>query len=69
LEFVAAPALAPAEVVIDLAQQRAMEAELEVAASAPLPAEDGSNLSCTNIKMTIFKVFNKSVLSPKWYFY
>jgi GTP-binding nuclear protein Ran len=44
LEFVAAPALAPPEVEIDLAQQQAMEAEMNAAMAAPLPAEDDDDL-------------------------
>ena len=39
LEFVAAPALAPPEVVIDAARMQQYEAELATAASAPLPDE------------------------------
>lgn len=39
LEFVAAPALRPAEVEIDAAQQAIYEKELEAAAAAPLPDE------------------------------
>lgn len=41
MEFVAAPALAPPEVVIDVAQQKSMEQDLQAAAEQPLPAEDG----------------------------
>ena len=41
LEFVAAPALAPPEVIIDLQQQQEIERDLEQAANQPLPAEDG----------------------------
>jgi hypothetical protein len=39
LDFVAAPALRPAEVEIDAAQQAIYEKELEAAAAAPLPDE------------------------------
>lgn len=48
LEFVAAPALAPPEVIIDLAQQKAMEQDLQLAADQPLPAEDGIRESLTS---------------------
>ena len=44
MDFVAAPALAPAEVVIDMAQQKSMEADLLAAAEQPLPAEDDDDL-------------------------
>lgn len=44
LDFVAAPALRPAEVEIDAAQQAIYEKELEAAAAAPLPDEVGLNL-------------------------
>jgi len=44
LEFVAAPALAPPEVIIDLQQQQEIERDLELAANQPLPAEDGDDL-------------------------
>jgi GTP-binding nuclear protein Ran len=43
LEFVAAPALAPPEVIIDLQQQQEIERDLELAANQPLPAEDGNS--------------------------
>jgi GTP-binding nuclear protein Ran len=44
LEFVAAPALAPPEVVIDFEQQKTMEAEIQQALEQPLPAEDDEDL-------------------------
>src|SRR5271154_277014 len=40
LDFVAAPALAPAEVHIDLEDMKRYEQELENAAQQPLPEED-----------------------------
>jgi GTP-binding nuclear protein Ran len=40
LTFVEAPALAPPEAVIDLAQQQQYEQELQNAAAMPLPDED-----------------------------
>lgn len=46
LDFVAAPALRPAEVEIDAAQQAIYEKELEAAAAAPLP--DEVSLGCTH---------------------
>ncbi|KAI9297670.1 ras-domain-containing protein [Neoconidiobolus thromboides FSU 785] len=41
LEFVAAPALAPPEVILDAAVAQQYEQELKEAANAPLPEEDG----------------------------
>ena len=40
LQFVEAPALAPPEVQVDMAQIKQYEAELQMASSVPLPDED-----------------------------
>ncbi|RSH86535.1 GTP-binding nuclear protein gsp1/Ran [Apiotrichum porosum] len=44
LEFVAAPALAPPEVQVDDETKAKIEADLELAANAPLPDEDDADL-------------------------
>nr|KAJ3413311.1 GTP-binding nuclear protein gsp1/Ran [Polyrhizophydium stewartii] len=44
LDFVAAPALAPAEVTIDAATIAQMENEMQEASAIPLPAEDDDDL-------------------------
>jgi GTP-binding nuclear protein Ran len=47
LEFVAAPALAPPEVVIAPNVLADMESDLRLAAEQPLPAEDGKGFDLT----------------------
>ena len=44
LVFVEQPALAPAEVQIDMAQRQQMEQELNIASSVPLPDDDDDDL-------------------------
>ena len=44
LEFVAAPALAPPEVQVDATLMKQYQDELNKAAAAPLPDEEGDDL-------------------------
>ena len=44
LEFVAAPALAPPEVTVDLEEQKRIEQEMNAALAQPLPLEDDDDL-------------------------
>ena len=44
LEFVAAPALAPPEVTVDLEEQKRIEQEMNAALAQPLPMEDDDDL-------------------------
>ena len=44
LEFVAAPALAPPEVTVDLEEQKRIEMEMNAALAQPLPMEDDDDL-------------------------